>query len=120
MTNVPIIKIEEALIVSLHGHITDQQFQKMQEHLAKTLGRTGAKAIIFDASNLPYIDAYIADVFNQVIQNARVYNTPVLLCGIQPAVALIMAEMHISPGNVRTFFTLDDALAFLKNGASSG
>jgi len=92
---VPVLRIADFLLVPIQIDLDDRTVGKLQQQLMKEIERTRAKAIILDVRMVEVIDSYISYTLSETAAMARLMGCRTILCGIQPPVALTLAQMGI-------------------------
>ena len=112
--SIPIIKLEDNLIVSIQVSLHDRLVMKLQDDIAHKIVKTKAKGLIVDVSSVEVMDSYIARAINDIGKNARIMGTESVIVGLQPAVAITLIEMGMTMDKVQTALNLDSGIAKLK------
>ncbi|MBK1688823.1 STAS domain-containing protein [Rubrivivax gelatinosus] len=111
---VPILRLNaRVLLVALGADITDEGVMDFQAALTERAATMQARGVVIDVSALDLIDSFMARVLNDSARMLRLLGAEVVVCGIQPAVAMTLVEMGSRLVDVRTSFTLERALAQL-------
>lgn len=111
---VPILRLNaQVLIVALGADISDDSVMDFQVHLTERAAATQARGVVIDVSALDLVDSFMARVLNDSARMLRLLGAQVVVCGIQPAVAMTLVEMGSRLVDVPTTFTLERALARL-------
>lgn len=112
---VPILRLNaRVLIVALGADLSDESVMDFQSHLAERVASAQARGVVIDVSALDVVDSFMARVLNDSARMLRLLGTEVVVCGIQPAVAMTLVEMGSRLVNVATSFTLERALQRLE------
>lgn len=108
---VPLLRLNaRVLIVPLHGDIDDDGVLTFQDDLTHRVAADQVIGVVIDVSALDLIDSYMARVLNDTAAMLRLLGASVVICGIQPAVALTLVEMGRNLVDVPTAFNLERAL----------
>ncbi|MBZ8140546.1 anti-anti-sigma factor [Rubrivivax gelatinosus] len=111
---VPILRLNASvLLVALGADITDEGVMEFQSDLTERAARMQARGVVIDVSALDLVDSFMARVLNDSARMLRLLGAEVVVCGIQPAVAMTLVEMGSRLVDVKTSFTLERALAQL-------
>lgn len=111
---VPILRLNaEVLIVALGADISDAGVMDFQAHLTERVAATQARGVVIDVSALDLVDSFMATVLNDSARMLRLLGAEVVVCGVQPAVAMTLVEMGSRMVDVLTTFTLERALVRL-------
>lgn len=112
---VPILRLNSrVLLVALGADITDESVMDFQTDLAERASAMQARGVVIDVSALDLVDSFMARVLNDSARMLRLLGTQVVVCGIQPAVAMTLVEMGSRLVDVKTTFTLERALVRLE------
>jgi rsbT antagonist protein RsbS len=108
---VPILRLNaHVLIVALGADISDDSVMDFQAHLSERAAATQARGVVIDVSALDLVDSFMARVLNDSARMLRLLGAEIVVCGIQPAVAMTLVEMGSRLVDVPTTFTLERAL----------
>jgi len=111
---VPILRLNaRVLIVALGADISDNSVMEFQGQLSERAAASQARGVVIDVSALDVIDSYMARVLNDSARMLRLLGAEVVVCGIQPAVAMTLVDMGSRLVDVATTFTLERALTRL-------
>ncbi|REB07760.1 STAS domain-containing protein [Sporosarcina sp. BI001-red] len=111
---IPILKLDEVLIVSIQWELDDQTAIQFQEDLLNKMHETTARGVVIDLTSIDFIDSFIAKVLGDVISMSSLMGAKVVITGIQPAVAITLIELGIRLENVRTALDLENGLTKLR------
>jgi rsbT antagonist protein RsbS len=101
------------LIVPLHADVNDDGVLEFQGQLTQRVAEQQVLGVVIDVSALDVVDSYMARVLNDTARMLRLLGASVVVCGIQPAVALTLVEMGRNLVDVATAFNLERALVRL-------
>ncbi len=108
---VPILRLNaDVLIVALAADISDEDVMDFQTELGERAAAMQARGLVIDVSALDVIDSFMARVLNDSARMLRLLGAEVVVCGVQPAVAMTLVEMGSKLVDVATSFTLEGAL----------
>jgi rsbT antagonist protein RsbS len=108
---VPILRLNaRVLIVALGADITDDGVMSFQNDLSERAAAMEAGGVVIDVSALDIVDSFMARVLNDTASMLRLLGAQVVVCGVQPAVAMTLVEMGRDLVNVATALTLERAL----------
>ena len=112
---VPILRLNaRVLIVALSADISDESVMDFQADLAERVAASQALGVVIDVSALDVVDSFMARVLNDSARMLRLLGAEIVVCGIQPAVAMTLVEMGSKLVDVPTTFTLERALPRLE------
>ncbi len=108
---IPILPFENVLVASIQVDLTDQDTLQFQHDVLQKVDETEAEGLVIDITALDVVDSFMARVINETAQMARVLGAEVVLCGMQPSVALTLTEMGRQLVGVETALNLDQGVA---------
>jgi len=108
--NVPLLKLKDILLTSVQEELTDQDALEFQSALLDEVNRIEAKGVVIDISAMTIVDSFLARVINETANMAQLLGAKVVLCGMQPAVALTLVEMGRELIGVETALDLNQGL----------
>lgn len=108
---VPLLKLNaRTLIVPLYADVSDETVLSFQADLTQRVSEQQITGVVLDVSALDVVDSYMARVLNETASMLRLLGASVVVCGVQPAVALTLVEMGRDLVDVPTAFNLERAL----------
>ncbi len=107
---IPILRIKDILLTSIQVDLTDQDALEFQRDVLSRVSETEAKGVVIDISALDVVDSFLARVLNDTANMARLLGTQVVICGMQPPVALTLIEMGRELVGVETVLNLDQGM----------
>jgi rsbT antagonist protein RsbS len=113
---VPILRLNaKVLIVALGEDLTDDGVMEFQNDISQRVARMGATGVVIDVSALDIVDSFMARVLNDSAQMLSLLGAQVVVCGMQPAVAMTLVEMGRDMVNMASALTLERALTKLED-----
>jgi len=107
---IPILKVKDVLLSSIQGDLTDNEVLEYQSQMLNMLEKTEAMGVLIDITGMDIVDSFMARVINETANMARIMGTEVVLCGMQPMVALTLVEMGRELIGVQTALNLSKGL----------
>ena len=107
---IPILKLKDILITSIQIDLTDEDAIVFQTDVLAKVSETDAKGVVIDITALDVVDSFMARVLNNTATMVRLIGAEVVLCGMQPSVALTLIEMGRELIGVETALNLDQAV----------
>ena len=108
---ISILKLGDLLLTSLQEDLTDQDAVDFQHDLLRMTASSGAVGIVIDITSMEIVDSYMARILNDTANMVRLLGTEVVICGMQPAVALTLMEMGRELIGVEAALNLDLGIA---------
>ena len=107
---IPILRLKDILLTSIQIDLTDQDALEFQDDLLREVARTEPIGVVIDISALDMVDSFLARVLNETASMVRMEGPDVVICGMQPAVALTLTEMGRELIGVQTALNLDQGV----------
>jgi rsbT antagonist protein RsbS len=111
---VPILKIEQFLLVSIQVDMHDQLALTLQDDLTQKIVATRAKAVLIDISGLEMVDSFMGRMLGNIASMSRILDARTVVVGMRPAVAITLVELGLSLPGIRTALNVDAGLALLR------
>jgi len=111
---IPILKIKDILLTSIQVDLTDRDALDFQADVLRTVARTEARGIVIDITALEVVDSFLARVLNDTATMVRLLGAQVVICGMQPSVALTLIEMGRELIGIQTALNLEQGLEKLQ------
>ncbi|HBT20554.1 MAG TPA: sulfate transporter [Peptococcaceae bacterium] len=110
---VPTIKLYDYLLVPIQIELDDNTVERLQMQILHEIHENDVRGIIIDVSMVDVIDSYISFVLSETAGMAKAMGCHTVICGIQPQVALTLAQMGIRLKDIITARSLEDAIDIL-------
>jgi rsbT antagonist protein RsbS len=112
---VPILEQGDVLIASVQAALTDADWKSLQTDLAARIGARRARGVVLDVTVLDVLDSFATRTLRSIAHVARLRGARVVIAGIQPDVALAMAQLGLTArlGQIDTALDLEAGLAEL-------
>lgn len=114
MERISILRMGEILLVTIQVDMHDRLATALQDDLANRISVTRARGVLIDISALDVVDSFIARMFGDIAQMARVMDAETVLVGMQPSVAITLVEMGVAMTGVRTALNVEKGMALLR------
>ena len=115
MDRVPILKLEEFLLVSIQVDMHDQLALTLQEDLTNKIVATRARAVLIDISGLEIVDSFMGRMLGNIASMSRILDAQTVVVGMRPAVAITLVELGLSLPGIRTALNVDAGLELLRS-----
>lgn len=110
---IPILRLGNILLSSLQGDLTDKDVLNFQKDILHKVKVTSSAGVIIDIMGLDLVDSFMARVINETASMIRLLGAEIVVCGMQPSVALTLSEMGRDLVEIETTLNLDFALEIL-------
>jgi rsbT antagonist protein RsbS len=112
--NIPILKLDDLLLVSIQVDMHDRLALQLQDDLTQKISETGARGVLIDISSLEVVDSFIGRVLANISSMARVLDAHTVVVGMQPAVAITLVELGLSLEGIQTALNVSKGMALLR------
>ncbi len=117
---IPILKIEDFLIVSFQTELRDDEINKLWEEILNRIKAANAKGLIIDITALKIIDSFMARSLSSIATTATLLGARTVVVGMQPAVALTLVELGLRiKWNIQTALNLERGINLLREALNS-
>lgn len=113
--SIPILEIDNFLIVSVQTEFTDSVVLQLQQDLADSIGARMVYGVVIDLTAVDLIDSFISRTLGNIGRMTTLMGVQTVVTGIQPAVAITLVEMGISLEGVRIALNLQDGVDMLRS-----
>ncbi|MBN2232896.1 MAG: STAS domain-containing protein [Deltaproteobacteria bacterium] len=110
---IPILRLGRVLLTSIQVDLSDADAMQFQGDLVTKISEIEAMGVAIDITSLEVVDSYMARVINDTATMARLLGAEVVVCGIQPYVAMTLVEMGRGLIGADCVFDLEQGLARL-------
>lgn len=114
MEKIPILKMDQFLLVTIQVDMHDRLAMALQDDLTKAISETEAHGVLIDISSLEIVDSFIGRMLANIAAMSRVLDAETVVVGMQPAVAITLVELGLSLNGVRTALNVDAGMALLR------
>ncbi len=114
MDRVPILKLEDFLLVSIQVDMHDQLALTLQDDLTQKIVATRARAVLIDISALEMVDSFMGRMLGNIAAMSRILDAQTVVVGMRPAVAITLVELGLSLPGIRTALNVDAGLVLLR------
>lgn len=115
MEKIPILKMNQFLLVTIQVDMHDRLALTLQDDLTNRIVKTGAKGVLIDISSLEIVDSFIGRVLSNIATVSQLLDAETVVVGMQPAVAITLVELGLSLTGVRTALNVEKGMALLRN-----
>lgn len=114
MNKVPILQIEDFLLVSIQVELHDRSAETLQRDIVEVLASSKAKGVLIDVTTLEVVDSFLGRLIGDTANMTRIMGARTVLVGLQPAVAITMVELGLELKGVHTTLDMEKGLAWLR------
>jgi rsbT antagonist protein RsbS len=111
---IPILKMDEFLLVSIQVDMHDRLAMTLQDDLTARIVKDRARGVLIDISSLEVVDSFIGRMIGNIAGMSRVLDAETVVVGMRPAVAITLVELGLSLPGVRTSLNVDKGMQLLR------
>ncbi|MBF0509459.1 MAG: STAS domain-containing protein [Deltaproteobacteria bacterium] len=114
MSKIPIMKIEDFLLVSVQTELHDKLAEELQKDIVERLAKTNAKGVLIDVTALDVVDSFLGRLIGDTAGMTSIMGAKTVLVGVQPAVAITLVEFGIELRGIHTALNMEKGLQWLR------
>jgi rsbT antagonist protein RsbS len=111
---IPILKLENVLLVSIQVDMHDQLALALQDDLTQKIVATRCRAVLIDISALEMVDSFMGRMLGNIASMSRILDAQTVVVGMRPAVAITLVELGLSLPGIRTALNVDAGLVLMR------
>src|ERR1700757_4520192 len=115
MDRIPILRLDEALLVTIQVDMHDRLAMALEEDLTNRIVEYGARGVLIDISALEIVDSFIGRTLANIAMIAKVLDADTVVVGMRPAVAITLVELGLSLPGVRTALNAERGMAMIND-----
>lgn len=115
MERIPILKMGDALLITIQVDMHDRLAMTLEEDLTNRIAKTGARAVLIDISALEIVDSFIGRMLDNIAAVSRVLDAETVVVGMRPAVAITLVELGLSLSGIRTALNVERGMQLLRS-----
>lgn len=117
---IPILKIEDFLIVSFQTDLSDREIDKLREAILDKIKETRARGLVIDITALKTVDSFMARSLSSIADMVTLMGARTVVVGMQPAVALTLVELGLRiKWKIQTELNLERGVSLLRKSLKS-
>jgi rsbT antagonist protein RsbS len=113
MDRIPILKLGDALLVTVQVDMHDRMAKALEEDLTSRIISTKSKGVLIDISGLDIVDSFIGRMLDTIAAVARMLDADTVVVGMRPAVAITLVELGLTLSGVKTALTVERGMAVI-------
>ena len=110
---VPIVQYREVLLTALQDDLTDRDALDLRADLIDLIEKAEPRGVVIDIGSIGQLDNYLVDVVRQTAEMTRLLGCETIVTGIQPTVAVLMADYTQNQMLFKTMLKPEMAVDFL-------
>ena len=117
MNRIPILRIGNALIVTIQVDMHDRLALALEEDLTRMIVATNARGVLIEISALEIVDSFIGRMLDTIAAVSRVLDAETVVVGMRPAVAITLVELGLRLDGIKTALNIERGLSLLRENA---
>jgi rsbT antagonist protein RsbS len=113
MDRIPILRLGDALLVTIQVDMHDRLAMALEEDLTSRIVSDRAKGVLIDISALEVVDSFIGRMLDNIAAVSRMLDADTVVVGMRPAVAITLVELGLSLAGVKTALNVDRGMALI-------
>ena len=114
MDRIPILKLGDALLVTIQVDMHDRLATALEDDLTSKIVAMGAKGVLIDISALEVVDSFIGRMLDNIAAVSRILDADTVVVGMRPAVAITLVELGLSLSGVRTALNVECGMTLIR------
>jgi rsbT antagonist protein RsbS len=114
MDRIPILKLGDALLVTIQVDMHDRLATALEEDLTTKIVAYTARGVLIDISALEIVDSFIGRMLDNIAAVSRILDAETVVVGMRPAVAITLVELGLSLTGVKTALNVERGMALIK------
>jgi rsbT antagonist protein RsbS len=114
MDRIPILKMGNALLVTIQVEMHDRLAALLEEDLTGKIVSSRAKGVLIDISALEVVDSFIGRMLGNIAAVSRVLDAETVVVGMRPAVAITLVELGLALPGVKTALNVERGMELLR------
>jgi rsbT antagonist protein RsbS len=114
MDRIPVLKLGDALLVTIQVDMHDRLAMALEEDLTAKIAATAAKGVLIDISALEIVDSFIGRMLDNIAAVSRVLDAETVVVGMRPAVAITLVELGLSLTGVKTALNVERGMRLIE------
>lgn len=110
---VPIIKVNEDLIVTFISDIDDMLALRLQSALLQRIHEGKITGVLLDLTVLDMVDSFLGRLISDIALSSSIMDVVTVVAGIQPAVAITLVELGLELDGTFPALTVEDGIELL-------
>lgn len=120
MDRIPILKLGEALLVTVQVDMHDRLAMQLEEDLTAKIAATAARGVLIDISGLEIVDSFIGRMLDSIAAVSRLLDADTVVVGMRPAVAITLVELGLELNGVRTALNVERGMELIRRRLDGG
>jgi len=113
MDRIPILKLGEALLVTVQVDMHDRLAKALEDDLTQKIMDANAKGVLIDISGLDIVDSFMGRMLDTIATVARLLGAETVVVGMRASVAITLVELGLTLASVKTALNVERGMAMI-------
>jgi rsbT antagonist protein RsbS len=113
MDRIPILKLGNALLVTIQVDMHDRLATALEEDLTNKIVNHSSRGVLIDISSLEIVDSFIGRMLDNIAAVSRILDARTVVVGMRPAVAITLVELGLTLTGVQTALNVERGMALI-------
>jgi rsbT antagonist protein RsbS len=113
MDRIPILKLGNALLVTVQVDMHDRLAKALEEDLTRKIIEANAQGVLIDISGLDIVDSFMGRMLDTIAAVARMLGAETVVVGMRPPVAITLVELGLTLASVKTALNVERGMAII-------
>ncbi|MEQ9442268.1 MAG: STAS domain-containing protein [Cyclobacteriaceae bacterium] len=114
MDRIPILKMDDFLLVSIQVDMYDQLALNLEKDLIKLVQKHESRGVLIDISAVYIVDSFMGRILGNITAMAKIMDATTIVVGMQPAVAITLVELGMPLQGVLTALNVEKGMELLR------
>jgi rsbT antagonist protein RsbS len=115
MDRIPILKLGNALLVTIQVDMHDRLAMALEEDLSAKIVSSRAKGVLIDISGLDIVDSFMGRMLDNIAAVSRMLDAETVVVGMRPAVAITLVELGLELTGILTALDVERGMAMIRS-----
>jgi rsbT antagonist protein RsbS len=113
MDRIPILKLGNALLVTVQVDMHDRLAKALEEDLTRKIIEANAQGVLIDISGLDIVDSFMGRMLDTIAAVARMLGAETVVVGMRPPVAITLVELGLTLASVKTALNVERGMTII-------
>ncbi len=114
MDRIPILKMNDFLLVTVQVDLYDRIALGLESDLVNMISKHKAKGVLIDISAVSIVDSFMGRILGNIAQMSKILDAYTVVVGMQPAVAITLIELGLPMTGVNTALNVEKGMELLR------
>jgi len=115
MDIIPILKIDDILILTIQTELYDKIAVELQGNILEKIYANRARGLIIDITAIDIVDSFLGRILSDTAIMAKIMGVETVLVGVRSEIAITLQELGLELKGIHTALDLEKGIDFLKN-----